>query len=67
MTPNNRMQRAGTHKVPRRGRDRVPRKIFMLARVPTSRRAGADAERSATLPLCSAEWHYSITVCAQNS
>jgi hypothetical protein len=49
MSSNNRMQRAGMHKVLGRGRDAAARKIFMLARVPTSRRAGADAGRSAAL------------------
>jgi hypothetical protein len=51
MSPNNRMQRTGMHKVLGRGRDASARKIFMLARVPTGRRAGADAGRSATLVL----------------
>jgi hypothetical protein len=44
-SPNNRMQRAGTHKVLSRGRGRVAPEQVYLARVPTSRRAGADAGR----------------------
>jgi hypothetical protein len=42
------MQRAVTHKVLGRGRGRAAAKQVIRARVPTSRRAGADAGRWAT-------------------
>jgi hypothetical protein len=44
-SPNNRMQRAVTHKVLGRGRDTLACVHVCRARVPTSRRAGADAGR----------------------
>jgi hypothetical protein len=47
VTPNNRMQRAVTHKVLGRGRGRAAVEQVIRARVPTSRRAGADAGRYA--------------------
>jgi hypothetical protein len=49
-SPNNRMQRAAlTHKVLCRGRDTPASMHVGRARVPTGRRAGADAERWAAL------------------
>jgi hypothetical protein len=45
MSSNNRMQRAVTHKVLGRGRDTLACVHVCHARVPTGRRAGADAGR----------------------
>jgi hypothetical protein len=50
LTPNNRMERGVTHKVPRRGRDRVPPKIFMRARVREALCCARSCERWASVP-----------------
>jgi hypothetical protein len=47
-SPNKRMERGVTHKVPRRGRDRGARKIFMRARVREALACARSCERSAT-------------------
>jgi hypothetical protein len=49
VTHNNRMQRGVTHKVPRRGRDRLARKTVMRARVREALCTRADAERWASV------------------
>ena len=50
MSPNKRMQRAGTHKVLGRGRSSLLQSQVPLARVLMGRRAGADVNRWAALP-----------------
>jgi pyruvate/2-oxoglutarate dehydrogenase complex dihydrolipoamide acyltransferase (E2) component len=63
--PNNRIQRAGTHKVLSRGRGRAAAEQVMRARVPTSRRAGADAGRWATAIPSMRMRRATITRCAR--
>ena len=55
MTPNKHMLRAGIHKVLGRGRSGVVLGQVPLARVLMGRRAGADVNRSATLPRAYAD------------
>jgi hypothetical protein len=65
-SPNKHMQRTGMNKVQGRGRTIAVHIQVLLARVLEGQWPVADVGRWATLPLCSTEWHYSITVCAQN-